>query len=53
MKILDILVNELNEALPEDEKKNGNKWELLHSQKYKIKSDDQKGNDYENTKICD
>lgn len=36
MKIMDLLVEELNEALSEEEKQQGEKWERLHSEQYQI-----------------
>ena len=36
MKILDLLVEELNENLTDEQKENGEKWERLHSEQYQI-----------------
>lgn len=36
MKIMDLLVEELNKTLPEDQKASGEKWERLHSKQYQI-----------------
>lgn len=36
MKLMDLLVNELNECLTEEQKQNDEKFEILHSEQYQI-----------------
>ena len=36
MKLLDLIVEELNENLTDEQKENGEKWERLHSEQYQI-----------------
>ena len=36
MKITDMLIEELNEVIPEEKKEAGEKWERLHSEQYQI-----------------
>lgn len=36
MKIMDLIIEELNNNLPEQDKQNGEKWERLHSEQYQI-----------------
>lgn len=36
MKLLDLIVEELNENLTEEQRENGEKWERLHSEQYQI-----------------
>lgn len=36
MKLMDLLVNELNEGLTEEQKQNGEKFERLHSEPYQL-----------------
>lgn len=36
MKLLDLIVEELNENLTEEQRENGEKWEKLHSEQYQI-----------------
>lgn len=36
MKILDLLVEELNKDLTDEQKENGEKWQRLHSEQYQI-----------------
>ena len=36
MKLIDLIVEELNENLTEEQRENGEKWERLHSEQYQI-----------------
>ena len=36
MKIMDLIIEELNNNLPEQDKQNDEKWERLHSEQYQI-----------------
>ena len=36
MKLLDLIVNELNEGLTDEQKQNGEKFERLYSEQYQI-----------------
>lgn len=36
MKLMDLLVNELNEGLTEEQKQNDEKFERLHSEQYQL-----------------
>lgn len=36
MKLLDLIVEELNENLTTEQKESGEKWERLHSEQYQI-----------------
>ena len=36
MKLMDLLIDELNSNLSEEEKQNGAKWERLYSAQYQI-----------------
>lgn len=36
MKLLDLIINELNDNLSDEQKANGEKFERLHSEQYQI-----------------